>query len=289
MEKLVIAVQAGKAEPVELWLAMEKFIRSIAHKYKSRAEIDDLMQESYFGLLSAINGYDPNGNTSFKSYSYYWIDQSMRRYVSRTSHKAKIPEWAASKTYLYRRTVAAFQRDKNRKPTDTELCEALQIGREQLECVRAADEMMQPGSLDVPVDDEGETPLLDLVSDDRDMEEEIVTALAKEDLKNMLWALVDTLPEKQAETIRRRYQDGETQKEVGEALGVSSKRIGAIEAAALRNLRNSKIQKQLEPHLDDLRYSMGLSKSGAVKNPTERAALKAEAYLERLRKDGLIQ
>lgn len=54
-------------------------------------------------------------------------------------------------------------------------------------------------------------------------------------------AAVAALPEREAEVLRLRYLDGEerTLQAVGDALGLTSSRIGQIERAALRRLRRA--------------------------------------------------
>ena len=46
----------------------------------SYEDIDDLMQEAYFGLMAAVRGYR-SGEASFLVYASYWIKQAVKRYV----------------------------------------------------------------------------------------------------------------------------------------------------------------------------------------------------------------
>ena len=68
-EELAIKIKAGESEYInELWLAVEKFIRSQArifyntHKLRCQqtsVEVDDLTQAGYFALIRACESYKP--------------------------------------------------------------------------------------------------------------------------------------------------------------------------------------------------------------------------------------
>lgn len=292
MEELVKAIQDGREQPVELWLCLQKFIRSIAFKYQGIADLEDLVQESYFGMLSAIRLYDPKTGP-FKAYCHYWINQAMLQYISNNRSSIRVPVNQAYMTRKYRKTVSDFNRELHRDPTDKEVCEILGVSFEQLKLIKATDNIMQIGSLDTPLSEDTEATVGDMVPDESvHIEDDILEQVNHEQLQDALWGIVDQLPKRQAEVIRRRYQDGQTQKEVGEALGVSGNMARSIEVDALRKLRSSKIRKQLQPWLDDIRYSYGtrggkhdFERTGM--SSTEFSAFKAMTWEERLKELGL--
>ena len=139
-----------------------------------------------------------------------------------------------------------------------------------------------------------ENNLVGLVPDDTVVvDAEVLDKVQAEQLKTTLWELVDTLPARQAQVIRMRFQEGKLLRECGDVIGVSVERIRSDEAAALRKLRSTKIRRQLEPYLDDIRYANGVRTGwqyldGEKCSPTEYAAIKAASYLDKLRKDGVI-
>jgi len=67
-------------------------IINLANKYKTQAkryglDIDDLIQEGYFGLFSAINCYDPNKDTMFYTYVLLSIKSKMLNALRSASNK----------------------------------------------------------------------------------------------------------------------------------------------------------------------------------------------------------
>ena len=104
-----------------------------------------------------------------------------------------------------------------------------------------------------------------------------------EELRAVLWGTVDTLPEKQAETIRMRYQQSRTLKQIGEELGCSVEMARTHERKALRELRKPSRAKKLKPFFPEADrqriYSRAISGTGLTSfehswtSATERAAL----------------
>ena len=47
---------------------------------------DDLLQEGKYGLIKAVDKFDPNMGTQFSTYASYWIRATMRLYMSEKHH-----------------------------------------------------------------------------------------------------------------------------------------------------------------------------------------------------------
>uniref|UniRef100_A0A6C0KZF7 RNA polymerase sigma-70 region 2 domain-containing protein n=1 Tax=viral metagenome TaxID=1070528 RepID=A0A6C0KZF7_9ZZZZ len=62
-----------------------------------KIERDELVQEGMYGLLRAIDKYDPNFGTKFSTYASYWIQAYMIKYKNEKNH-IHIP-------YLKRKTI----------------------------------------------------------------------------------------------------------------------------------------------------------------------------------------
>lgn len=77
-EELVLKIQAGETDLIPvLWKQVERLIKLLAYKfYTANTErcasvgvgLDDLFQQGYFALLSAINAYDVSKEFSFNTY-----------------------------------------------------------------------------------------------------------------------------------------------------------------------------------------------------------------------------
>ena len=108
-----------------------------------------------------------------------------------------------------------------------------------------------PISLDMPVGEDEDTTLVDLMSKKgtEDVEKEVV----EEELHKQLESLMNVLDEREKEIIKHRYGlegvEPKTLNEVGEMLGISRERVRQLENRALKKLRALAMKKHLKDFL----------------------------------------
>ena len=255
-EQLVIRIKAGEnvAENMEaLCLQVKGFIRGIALRYQGQAELDDLEQEGYLALYDAVDGYDPASGFLFLTYARHWIRQRMVRYIQNNgSVRLPVHEW--ERMSRYRKLENEFLSRFGRKPSEAEIRHYLGLTHTQAVSLKTALRMRRIGSLDStlegPEGDEAGT-LGDIVAGPEDVEGAALDEVEAGQLRGALWREVDSLPNRQPEVLRARYQEGRTLKEVGSSLGVSVEMARQIEKKALRELRRPSHSRKLLPFLPE--------------------------------------
>ena len=135
-------------------------------------------------------------------------------------------------------------------------------------------------SLDMPLgeDADGDT-LMDIQPDPVDLIADEESQQWREQLHEALDAAMGTLPEEQADTLRRRFYQDQTLKEVSQGAGVGPEQARQWEYKGLRTLRRPMTAKHLRPflHPDDV-HAAGLQGTGLSAfrqsgvSATERAA-----------------
>ena len=71
-EELVALIQAGdhvSENMTMLYQQNRRFIAGLALPFSNSVELDDLMQEAYFGLEKAVSKYDPTLGYAFLTYA----------------------------------------------------------------------------------------------------------------------------------------------------------------------------------------------------------------------------
>lgn len=279
-EQLVIRIKAGdevKENMLQLWQQNQGFIYSIVKKYRGVDEIEDLLQESYFGLHEAVQHYDSTMKVPFVNYAAFWIRQTVGRYI-KGNGCVRIPEHAQNLQRKIKKMELQWLSQFGRKPTEWESCRYLGIDLESLKQARKDAKMSQIGSLDVPVGEDGDATLYELVPGRNDMDE-VLEQVQQEQLQTVIWSVVDSLPDKQPEVLRMRYQEHKTLQAVGDSMGQTRNQVRQIENKALRNLRYSNHVKMLLPFLDEEIRSRGMCGNGVGSfsqtwtSSTEKAAL----------------
>ena len=283
-EQLAIRIKAGidvADNMLQLWQQNRGFIHKIVNQYKTYVEEEDLEQEGYLGLSAAVEHYNSDEGVTFLHYASFWIKQYMSRYI-KSNGTIRLPEFMQGRIREYNKMVQKWQQNYHRKPTDEEICHFLDINWEMLENLRKAAQMAQIGSLDVPVGEEGDCSMYDLLPSAMDEEEQTLEKIQHEQLCTVLWPLVDALPGQQPQVIRARYQERRTLADIAKEKGVTLDAIRQQETKGLRELRKPSKSKQLRPFLpdDDRIYSRALQGNGVGSfnrtwtSSTERVALR---------------
>lgn len=82
-EELVALIQAGvdvQENMAQLYQQNRRFITKIALPYSNTCELEDLVQEAYFGLEKAAKKFEPDRGFKFLTYAENWIRQVIHRY-----------------------------------------------------------------------------------------------------------------------------------------------------------------------------------------------------------------
>ncbi len=282
-EKLVELIRGG-TDPAgymsQLWQQNRGLIGKIASKYQDYEEIEDLKQQGYIGLCDAVRGYDPGKGIPFANYAAFWIRQSMSRYIENNGAVVRIPSYQQRKQREYIRFIRAFEMQTGRVPADQETCYYLGMEESGLQDIRDSIRIKQAGSLDSYISEDGDVTIGDLVPDDTDMEDSVLSEIEKEELEKILWPMVDGLPEGRGQVIRLLYREEKTLKAAGEVLGIPKERVRRIKEKALREMRYSEMGQALRAFLPEALGSMAYGHNGICEfnctwtSSTELTALK---------------
>jgi RNA polymerase primary sigma factor len=216
-----------------------KLVVPIAKRYAGCGlPLLDLIQEGNLGLMKAAEKYDGSKGFRFSTYATYWIRQAISRALGDQSRTIRIPANMVELLSKVRRGSAELLQALRREPTEQEIADHLGI---ELEKVQTIMDMAQATtSLDLAVDDDGETTMGDLIADSG--AENPYQNMVREANTQIVEAVLATLSNKEADILRMRFGIGAdkpmTLEEVGQHYGVTRERIRQVENKAIRKLRN---------------------------------------------------
>jgi RNA polymerase sigma factor for flagellar operon FliA len=199
-------------------------------------DVDDLVSYGVFGLMDAIERFDPARQVKFETYAiarirgamldslraYDWIPYSIRQ-------KAKDLE----------RAYAKIEAREGRSATDAEVAEELGISMAQLDKMLQDVRGMAVVSLDEVWTGEDESGAglrpIEILEDAN--ADDPLRHVEFEDRKRILAEAIAKLPEKERRVVSLYYYEGLTSKEISQILGVSQSRISQLHSKAIMRLR----------------------------------------------------
>ena len=200
---------------------------------------EDLLQETFFGLYEAVQHYESSENVLFMTYAWYWIKQSIWRYMENSGSILRIPNAYRQKIIRYKKTVQEFEQTHGHTPTDEEIADYSLLPLYEIQKIKKY--MQDIVSLDAPIKADDELTLADTVADDFSLEDDTVDKIFNEYQQSELWGIVERYTDNQQEqVIRKYYKEGKTLSEIARESGISLERVRQYRAAGLRRLRMSK-------------------------------------------------
>ena len=218
-----------------------RLVINIAKKYKGRGvQFVDLIQEGNMGLMVAAKKFDPDKGFRFSTYATYWIQQYIGRAVANQARTVRIPLHIYSRINKMNTIIKEFITKEEREPEEYELAAYMETDVAE---IRKLKEYYQTTlSLDTPIDngEDKETSIGDLVEDETSQDP--YKNAEKNALQNAVAALLDSLNDREADVIKKRFGIGEinpmTLEEISKQYGLTKERIRQIENQALKKLRN---------------------------------------------------
>lgn len=144
----------------EIVLACMDLVEHIARRYRFAGEpIEDVVQEGYIGLISAVEMFDPSRGVKFTTYAAHVVQGAIQHYLRDRGKLIREPGWLHDLNQRINRGVATLRQRLGRDPTVAEIAEELGVPDKQIaEAVRSRD-VFRVSSLEHPAGDESEGAL----------------------------------------------------------------------------------------------------------------------------------
>jgi RNA polymerase primary sigma factor len=214
-----------------------RLVVSIAARYQWRGlDIEDLVQEGWFGLVRAVELFDYRRGFKFSTFATWWIRQTVSRAIEDQSRTVRLPSHT---TQLLRQVIRSQQELVTRLGRLPTIPETAAYTRLAPKTVSLLLQYGQPTiSLDAPIDSDADLTLIDLVQDDLDSGPE-ETALQRHE-QSWVQQLLSQLRCKERDVLCRRFGIGcepQTLDEIAQDYEVSRERVRQIEIRALARLK----------------------------------------------------
>jgi RNA polymerase primary sigma factor len=223
-----------------------RLVVSQARRYQGLGlSLGDLVQEGTLGLIRAAEKFDWRKGFKFSTYATLWIRQSIQRGLGNTSRTIRLPVHIEQRERRLARVERELTAKLSQDPSDEEVAAAAEMTVADVLALRDARRAVT--SLDVPIGEDAESTLGDIVaSDEPDPSEQAETTEMEQTVAEALGRL--SAPERRLVELRFGLSDGRarTIEAASRELGLTRERARQLEETALRSLSD-------EPALAGLR------------------------------------
>ncbi len=212
---------------VENYLSLVKLVAGrIAMSLPQHVDRDDLVSNGFFGLLDAIEKFDPGRGIKFETYGVARIRGAI---LDAIRAQDWVPTSLRQKAKQYEQVIASLEHKLGRSATDEEI--SLELGIEVEELYQLLSKLN--ASTLIPLDEfiKTETSSGQTVNHSQQLE--------AEETKKLLADNIDKLPEKERLVVSLYYYEGLTLKEISLILKLSEARISQLHTKAILRLRGA--------------------------------------------------
>lgn len=194
-------------------------------------EYEDLVSYGIFGLIDAIDKFDPGKEVKFETYASLRIRGSILDQIRKMDW---IPRTVRQKQKKMEEAIKAIEARTGRNASDEELACELGIGEAELGEWQTQLKVTNVISLNEFVEQGGE-PVMDARGNSHFIQPE--ESIEEEELKKVLGETMEFLTEKERRVILLYYYEELTLKEISNILEVSESRVSQLHTKALLKMR----------------------------------------------------
>lgn len=216
----------------ELVARYDFLAQQLARKFRGRgSSLDDLIQVARFGLLNAIDRFDPNYGVKFTTFAGRTIVGEIKHYFRGHAWSVRVPR---SLQELWLRSTDAAQllsQRLGRSPTVIELSDYVDEDVDDVLEALDAGTGMTAASLDRPLSVGSGATVIDVIGEDH-------AALERAAAWAEIEPLISALDERERSILYMRFFEGRSQQDIAERVGLSQVHVSRLIRQSIASIRS---------------------------------------------------
>jgi len=195
----------------------------------------DLVSYGLFGLIDAIDKFEPERGFKFETYA---ISRIKGNIIDELRSIDWVPRSVRAKARQIEKAYAKLEAELHRAPTEDELADELDMTPEQLQTSLSKISFVGVVALDEFVgssERDGGATLGDTIATGDEGPSDVFEV---QEMRSLLGDSINRLPEREKVVLTLYYYEGLTLAQIGEVLGVTESRVCQIHTKAILQLRS---------------------------------------------------
>jgi RNA polymerase sigma-B factor len=220
--------RSAREELVERHLPL---VRALARRYAGRGEsLEDIEQVGAIGLIKAIDRYELSREVALTTYATPNVVGEIKRHFRDKGWAIRIPRGLQELNAKMSSTIEHLTAKLGHSPSIAEIAHELQTTPEQVLEAMEAGSAYAPVSLSAgPVAEGDLDPLETIGAED--------TGFERTEQRASLEPALEMLPDREREILRMRFEEGLTQTQIAEQVGVSQMHVSRLIRKSLARMR----------------------------------------------------
>ncbi len=227
-EEILERAKSDDAFRDEAFRRFRSFASGLAWRFNGKGVADkDLEQVALFGLLNAINRFDPTKGP-FKPFAVVTIQGELKRYLRDRGWSVRVPRSLQERALLVADTGQFLSQTLSRNPTNADIAQELGISEQEVREAIAAKAAYRTESIDAKYEGSPGSLAEALIEDE--------TAIGSDEWEGLSEA-IRSLPPREREMLYLRFYRDFTQAEIAEVMGMSQMHVSRLLSKATDRLR----------------------------------------------------
>ena len=201
----------------------------------NNVEFDDLVGYGVFGLIDAIDKYDPDKNVKFKTYAVTRIRGAIFDELRLIDF---VPRSVRQKTREIEATISSLEAQLGRTASDQEIAGAMGIDEgEYMKVIQkiSGTSIISLNDLWYSGDDNDKVSIGDSIESPSSLNPEVIAE--RDEIRRVIVEAINELPDKEKKILVLYYFEDLTLREIGQVLDVTESRVSQLHTKAIMRLR----------------------------------------------------
>lgn len=201
----------------------------------SNVEFDDLVGYGVFGLIDAIEKYDPEKNVKFKTYAVTRIRGAIFDELRLIDF---VPRSVRQKSREVETTISSLEAQLGRTATDQEVASAMGLNSAEYTKVIhkiSGTSIISLNDLWYSGDDNDKVSIGDSIESPSSLNPDVI--VVNDEIRRVIIEAINELPEKEKKILVLYYYEDLTLKDIGRVLQVTESRVSQLHSKAVVHLR----------------------------------------------------